>query len=104
MRGDFTAVGDLVYRKASNNVGYVSQTPYTWLAVALAGALAAVRWAGERPLVSALRERPGMAGALAGVVVGGIVAALTEDSGVVMPALMLFAGAVPALYLSLPTD
>jgi hypothetical protein len=104
MRGNFTAVADLVYRKASNNLGYISQTPYTWLAIALAGALAAVRWAGEQPLVAALRERPGVAGALAGVIVGGIVAALTEDSGVVMPALMLFAGALPALYLALPAD
>jgi hypothetical protein len=101
LRGDFSAVGNLVYRKASNNLGYISQTPYTWLAIAIVGALAAVRWAGDHPLVATLRDRPGLAGALAGVLAGGVVATATEDSGVVMPALMLFAGALPVLSLVL---
>jgi len=101
LHGDFSAVGDLVFRKAANNIGYIAQTPYTWLALAGAIALAATRWIGERPLGAALRERPGLAAALAGVVFGAIAAAVTEDSGVVMPALMLFAGGLPALYLCL---
>ncbi|MDR3687107.1 MAG: hypothetical protein P4L93_09155 [Coriobacteriia bacterium] len=101
LHGEFSAVGDLAFRKAANNIGYISQTPYTWLALASAVALSATRWIGARPLVAALRERPGLAAALAGVVVGSIAAALTEDSGVVMPALMLFAGGLPALYLCL---
>ena len=104
LHGDFSAVGDLVFRKAVNNVGYIAQTPYTWLALAIAIALATTRWIGERPLVAALRERPGLAAALAGVVAGGVAAALTEDSGVVMPALMLLAGGLPALYLVLQQD
>ncbi|HEY5540999.1 MAG TPA: hypothetical protein VIL41_06055 [Coriobacteriia bacterium] len=101
MSGDFSAVGDLVYRKAANNIGYISQTPYTWLALAMATALAVTRWAGKRPLAVALREHPALAGSLVGVVIGGIAALVTEDSGIVMPSLMLFAGAFPALYLSL---
>lgn len=102
LSGDFSAVGDLIYRKAANNVGYISQTPYTWLALAMAAAPAATRWAGRRPLATTLRERPALAGALMGVVVGGVAALLTEDSGIVMPALMLFAGGLPALYLCIP--
>jgi hypothetical protein len=99
--GNFSAASDLVVRKALNSLAYSQQTPYTWLAVAIAGALAATWWFGRRPLAVALATRPGVAGALLGVVIGGVVAMLTEDSGIVMPALMLFAGALPVLYLSL---
>ena len=42
-----------------------------------------------------------MRGALLGVLVGAVFALLTEDSGVVMPALMLFSAGLPALYLAL---
>jgi len=99
--GNYSAAGDLVVRKALNALGYAQQTPYAWLAVAIAGALVVAWWPGQRPLARALATRPGVAGALLGVVIGGVVAMLTEDSGIVMPALMLFAGALPALYLSL---
>ena len=99
--GNSSAASQLIVRKALNNYNYVSQTPYTWLAIAIAGALAALRWLGDRPLVQTLTERPGAAAALLGVIVGGVAALLTEDSGIVMPALMLFAGAMPILYVTL---
>lgn len=99
--GSFGEVWELVRRKAINAWNYLPQTPYTWLALAFAAALALVRWVRPRPLVSALAERPAYAGALLGVVVGSVVALFTEDSGTVMPALMLLAGATPALYLAL---
>jgi hypothetical protein len=100
-QGDFAEVRTLVVRKALNNYNYIPQTPYTQLAIVLALALAATYWLGDRPLVRALATRPGVAAALLGLLAGGVVAALTEDSGVVMPALMLFAGALPALSLAL---
>lgn len=99
--GDFTSVDTLVVRKALNNYNYLPQTPYTWLAAVIALCLAAIWWVGDRPLARALASRPGVAGALAGILVGGVVAAFTEDSGVVMPALMLLAGALPAFSLAL---
>jgi len=49
----------------------------------------------------ALAVAPAYAGALLGIVVGSVVAWGTEDSGIVMPALMLLAGAGPALLLAL---
>jgi hypothetical protein len=91
----------LIRRKALNNIGYVTQTPYAWLALAISAALLFERFARPRPLVSALGRYPAYAAALTGVVVGSAVALLTEDSGVVMPALMLLAGALPALWLAL---
>jgi hypothetical protein len=100
-QGDFAEVRTLVVRKALNNYNYIPQTPYTQLAIALALALAATYWLADRPLARALKARPGVAAALLGLLAGGIAAALTEDSGVVMPALMLFAGTLPALSLAL---
>jgi hypothetical protein len=100
-QGDFAEVRTLVVRKALNNLNYIPQTPYTLLAIMLAFAVAATYWLGDRPLARALQRRPGVAAALLGLLAGGAAAALTEDSGVVMPALMLFAGALPALSLAL---
>jgi hypothetical protein len=99
--GDFAAIQSLVVRKALNNYNYLPQTPYTWLALALLGALAAMYWLGSRPLARALASRPGVSAALLGLLIGGAAATLSEDSGVVMPALMLFAGALPAISLAL---
>jgi len=81
-------------------VGYVTKTPYTWLAVAMTVALAIERYVQPRPLQTALAENPGYRGALAGIIAGSVVALVTEDSGVVMPALMLLAGGLSALYLA----
>jgi hypothetical protein len=103
-QGDFSEVKTLVVRKALNNLNYIPQTPYTQLAIVLVLALAATYWLGERPLARALATRPGVAAALLGLLAGGVAAALTEDSGVVMPALMLFTGALPALSLALLDD
>ena len=58
-------------------------------------------WSARDRSRAALSGFPAYAGALVGVVVGSVVALLTEDSGVVMPALMLLTGALPALYLAL---
>ena len=96
-----TGAWELVRRKALNNLGYVTQTPYSWLALAIALGLAVERYVAPRPLLGAMERYPGYAGALAGVIAGSIVALLTEDSGVVMPALMLLSGALPALYLAM---
>jgi hypothetical protein len=95
---------ELVRRKALNNVGYVTRTPYSFLALTIAAGLALERFAAPRPLARALSAYPGFSGALAGVIAGSIVATLTEDSGVVMPALMLLAGALPGLYLAICRD
>ncbi len=101
MQGDFSTVGTLVLRKAMNNYNYIMQTPYTLVALALAAGLAALRWIGDRPLLRVLSDRPGISATLIGLLIGSIAATLTEDSGVVMPALMLFAGALPVFSLAL---
>jgi hypothetical protein len=106
LSGDVTATARLVRRKLENNINYLPKTDYTGLAIAMAGALALLRFAPSRPLRRGLASAPAYAGALLGIVVGGVAAWATEDSGIVMPALMLFAGAAPALLIALrqPTD
>ncbi len=101
LRGDVSAVRDLVWRKLENNLAYLPQTTYTGLAIAMALSLGALWFGPRRPLVSTLEPVPAYAAAVLGIVVGGVFAWATEDSGIVMPALMLLAGAVPALLLAL---
>jgi hypothetical protein len=101
---DRSGAWELIRRKALNNVGYVTQTPYSFLAVAIAAGLALERFVAPKPLARALSTYPGYAGALVGVIAGSIIAMMTEDSGVVMPALMLLAGALPGLYLAISRD
>ena len=101
LHGDLRSTGELVWRKLQNNIDYLPQTPYTSLAVALGLALAALRFAPSRPLRLALEIAPTYGAAMLGLLVGGLAAWATEDSGIVMPALMLLAGAVPLLILAL---
>lgn len=103
----FASVGgggawELVVRKITNSINYVPQTPFTWLALTLAALLALLRFAPPKPLAAALEDHPAYRAALLGVVAGAVAAMLTEDSGIVMPALMLLAGGMPALALALP--
>ena len=101
LSGDSAATTELVRRKLANNLGYLRYTTYTGLAVAMAGALALLRFAPGRPLNAALEAAPAYGAALLGIVIGSLAAWATEDSGVVMPALMLIAGGGPALLLAL---
>jgi hypothetical protein len=99
--GGGSGAWELISRKGLNNIRYVTQTPYSWLALTIALALLIERFVRPRPLIHVLERFPMYARALTGVVVGGVAAMLTEDSGIVMPALMLLAGALPALHLAL---
>lgn len=100
--GGLPSAWELIRRKLVNAVNYVPRTPYTALAVAMAAALAFSRWRRPaRPLERALAGRPRFSGALLGIVVGSALALVTEDSGIVMPALMLFVATLSALYLTL---
>ena len=101
LHGDASDTAALVWRKLQNNINYLPQTPYTGLAIALALALAALHFAPSRPLRTATDSAPAYGVAVLGVLVGGLAAWATEDSGIVMPALMLLAGAAPLLVLAL---
>ena len=100
LHGDTRATGDLVWRKLQNNINYLPQTPYTGVAIVIAVAGLGLRFAPSRPLSAARECAPQYCLAALGVIVGGLAAWATEDSGIVMPALMLLAGAVPLLLVA----
>ena len=104
LRGDVGATVELISRKLANNLGYIRETPYTPLLAGFVVLLALLRFDRRRDLKRALASAPAYAAALLGVGIGGLVAMATEDSGVVMPALMLLSGATPALLLALAGD
>jgi len=101
LAGDVSGTTELIRRKLENNLAYLPQTNYTGLAIAMATALSVLRFAPGRLLRHAVEEAPGYGEVLFGILVGSIVAWATEDSGIAMPALMLLAGASPALLLAL---
>ncbi len=55
---DGSGAWELVRRKALNNIGYVTQTPYAWLALAIAAGLALERFVAPRPLARTLERFP----------------------------------------------
>jgi len=101
LRGDVASTGELIWRKLQNNLNYLPQTPYTGLAAAIAVAFAALRFAPSRPLRAARESAPALGAAVLGIFVGCLAAWVTEDSGIVMPALMMLAGAVPLVAIAL---
>ncbi|NTU71171.1 MAG: hypothetical protein HGB10_05060 [Coriobacteriia bacterium] len=101
LQGDISGTAELVRRKLANNLGLLTRTTFTWVALAMAAALVALRFAPGRPLRAGLAETPAYGKAVVGIIVGGLVAWATEDSGTVMPALMLLAGIGPAFVIVL---
>ena len=101
LQGHAAAAAQLTRRKLENNLAFLPQTDYTGLAIAMVAALALGWFVRRSAFRRALELTPAYSGALVGIVVGSVVALASEDSGVVMPALMLFAGAAPALLVTL---
>lgn len=100
-RGGAAPFVTLLARKAATNVRTLFSTHFSWLFLALAGALAYVRWRPRGSMHDMLVERPSFAAALTGALAGGVIAFFTEDSGIVVPALLLLFPAVAVVYLML---
>lgn len=89
---DGGSVVQMVARKVAINVGILGATPLVWILPVL---MALVAYALMRPrgaVADLVGEHRGFAGALVGALAGALVGALTEDSGVVVSALVLLYG------------
>lgn len=97
-------VGELwliVERKAETNIRVLTRTNWSYLLVAVLGFLGFMRWRPQGEFAATLQENPHFSAGMAGCLIGGFAAYLTEDSGIVIPALiMLYVGA-GILYLML---
>ncbi len=99
--GGFGELWLIVVRKAETNMRVLTRTNWSYLLVAVLAFLGFMRWRPQGDFAATLDENPHFSAAMAASLVGGAVAYLTEDSGIVIPALiMLYVGA-GILYLML---
>ncbi len=97
-------VGELwliVVRKAETNLRVLTRTNWSYLLVAVLGFLGFMRWRPQGDFAATLQENPHFSAAMAGCLVGGVAAYFTEDSGIVIPALILLYVGAGILYLML---
>ncbi len=91
----------LVARKAETNARVLGRTNWTWLLVAVLLLLGYMRWRPRGEFAAMLKEYPAFSAAVAASLFAGIVSYFTEDSGIIVPALMLIPVGISALYLML---
>jgi hypothetical protein len=92
--GDLSELRTIVMRKVETNLRVLTHTNWTYVLIAVLAFLAYMRWRPRGEFLDALESHPDFGQALTAVLVGGLAAYFTEDSGIVIPALMfLYAGA-----------
>jgi len=95
------SVWTLVARKAETNMRVLGRTNWTWLLVAVLLLLGYMRWRPRGEFAAMLRQFPAFSAAVAASLFAGIAGYFTEDSGIIVPALLLIPVGVSALYLML---
>jgi hypothetical protein len=91
----------LIARKAETNARVLGRTNWTWLLVAVLLLLGYMRWRPRGEFAAMLKEFPSFSAAVAASLFAGVVGYFTEDSGIIIPALLLIPVGVSALYLML---
>jgi hypothetical protein len=104
LRGGGGALWLLLQRKAGLNLRMLQATKWTWLFAVLVGLLALLRWRPRGAFAGLLAGRPAFSGALAATLIASVIAYFTEDSGVVVPALLLLFPAAAVLQLLLARE
>jgi hypothetical protein len=91
----------IIVRKADTNMRVLGRTNWTWMLVAVLLLLAYMRWRPRGEFGEMLKRYPAFSVVLAAALFSGVTAYFTEDSGIIIPALMFIPVGVTALYLML---
>lgn len=91
----------LVARKAETNIRVLGRTNWTWLLVAVLLLLGYMRWRPRGEFAAMLKSHPAFSAVLGAALFAGVVGNFTEDSGVIIPALVMLPVGVTALFLML---
>jgi len=86
-------------RKADTNLRVLTRTNWTYLLVGIIGTLIYLRWKPRGEFKAMLERWPGYSAGLTASLIAGTVAYFTEDSGIIIPALIILYVGVGALYL-----
>jgi len=88
-QGGVIQLWDIVVRKVETNVRVLTHTNLVWILLAVIGYLGLMRWRPTGDFADTLRRNPRFADGMTAILIAGAVAYLSEDSGVVLPALMV---------------
>jgi hypothetical protein len=103
--GGIGTLWTIVARKADTNLRVLGRTSWTWMLVALLLMLGYMRWRPRGEFAAMLKRFPALSVAIAAGLFAGLVAFFTEDSGIIIPALMFIPLGLATLYLMLvPRD
>ncbi|HEY5505991.1 MAG TPA: hypothetical protein VIK83_00710, partial [Coriobacteriia bacterium] len=99
--GGVATLWTIIARKAETNMRVLGRTNWTWMLVAVLLLLGYMRWRPRGEFGEMLRRFPAFSVAVAAALFAGVTAYFTEDSGIIIPALMFIPVGVTALYLML---
>jgi hypothetical protein len=99
--GGLGTLWTIVARKAETNMRVLGRTNWTWMLVAVLLLLGYSRWRPRGEFAQMLKRFPAVSVAIAAALFAGVVGYFTEDSGIIIPALMFIPVGVTALYLML---
>jgi hypothetical protein len=88
-QGGFTELWAIVARKAETNARVLSSTNWSWILLSVLAFLGFVRFRRDDDLPAFAAKNPFFLAAVAGSLVAGAIALLTEDSGIVIPSLIV---------------
>jgi len=99
--GGLIQLWDIVTRKAATNARVLQASNWSYLLVAILFFMAYMRWKPHGDFKQALGRHPSFATALTAALLGSLAGYFTEDSGIVIPALVMLylAGALLCLML-----
>lgn len=88
-QGGIVQLWDIVVRKIETNIRVLTHTNFVWILLAVIGYLGLMRWRPSGDFAETLRRNPRFADGMTAILIAGAVAYFSEDSGVVLPALMV---------------
>lgn len=100
-QGGVAELWQIVARKAETNARVLTRTNWAYILVATLGFLAFMRWRPQGDFAETLAENPDFGDAITVSLIAGLVAYFTEDSGIVIPALIVLYVGVGIVWLML---
>lgn len=91
----------IVARKAETNVRVLTHTNWAYILIAVVGFIAFMRWRPHGDFAETLTENPAFADGITVCLVAGVAAYFSEDSGIVIPALIVFYVGVGIVWVML---
>lgn len=88
-QGGAVQLWDIIVRKVATNFRVLTHTNLVWILLAVIAFLSLMRWRPAGEFATTLKRNPSFGSGMTTILVTGAVAYFTEDSGVVLPALMV---------------